>query len=523
MAGSTDGFLEQDKRLSESLLWEINRRYYERRGAASWHSGELPSYATCNTFIARAYAEVVLAYLHDASAAGMIDRREPVYLVELAAGLGRFAYQFVTSFRSLLDASALRGLDVCYVMTDFTHASVAAWRAHPLLGPLSRTLALDFAWFDVDRHTYLDLASRGAHLTAGNVANPVVVLANYAFDSFRQDLFHVERGVLHETVVSLSSPAPVDDLGAPGVLRALRIGHAHREVTLAAATTDAALATVLEGYRSRLPDCTIAVPTSGLRALEVIAALSGGRMLVLASDKGFTHEDELAGAEMQRIEQHADCFSMDVDLGAIGKWCEARGGGYAASERRSLVLRTLAAWTGADAAALAATRAAVKVHVEQFGPGEFFELLQHHRASGAMTVEWILSLVRLSGWEPQVLADFARPLVASVGAADARVQRDVAIAMMRAYASYFPGAQDVPMAFARIAAAMHRPREAIEYALRSIALFGERAEVCAELGEFALAAEDREAARRWITRALALDPGSERARRVLGQLDAPSA
>src|SRR5687768_9306118 len=111
--------IERERRFSDSLLWKLMRQYYATRGPAAWHSGDVPSYATCNTFIAKTYALATLTYLCDARAAGHIDPAHPIYIVELAAGVGRFAFQFLRKWRELKSESPLRDLDVRYVMTDF--------------------------------------------------------------------------------------------------------------------------------------------------------------------------------------------------------------------------------------------------------------------------------------------------------------------------------------------------------------------------------------------------------------------
>ena len=127
------GFLlEQEQRFSASVLWQIHRHYYNDSGPAAWDIGAVPHYATCNTYIAQSYAHVVMAYLRDALAASLLDPGQPVYIVELAAGVGRFAFQFLRKFHALKDASSLSRLDVRYVMTDFTMTNVRAWSQQPI-------------------------------------------------------------------------------------------------------------------------------------------------------------------------------------------------------------------------------------------------------------------------------------------------------------------------------------------------------------------------------------------------------
>jgi hypothetical protein len=85
--------LEQDRRLSESLLWGLQRQFFEQQGVRAWSTGTVPHRATDNPFIAAAYAQVVFDWLRDwarsASTPSALDPAQPIYLIELGAGAGR--------------------------------------------------------------------------------------------------------------------------------------------------------------------------------------------------------------------------------------------------------------------------------------------------------------------------------------------------------------------------------------------------------------------------------------------------
>ena len=79
--------LEKRQRFSRSLLWTIQRTYFERQGIEAWNRGAVPHYITSNPFIAAAYARFAAAWLrdwlaesHDASGYPWpaVDRRRPV-------------------------------------------------------------------------------------------------------------------------------------------------------------------------------------------------------------------------------------------------------------------------------------------------------------------------------------------------------------------------------------------------------------------------------------------------------------
>lgn len=76
-------------RLSASPLWPLQRRFFERAGPAAWADDTVPHYVTNNAGLAAAYAEVLLGWLRDA---GPLDGGQPLTVVEIGAGSGRFAF-----------------------------------------------------------------------------------------------------------------------------------------------------------------------------------------------------------------------------------------------------------------------------------------------------------------------------------------------------------------------------------------------------------------------------------------------
>ncbi|MBC6421522.1 MAG: hypothetical protein GDA43_09875 [Hormoscilla sp. SP5CHS1] len=55
--------------------------------------------------------------------------------------------------------------------------------------------------------------------------NPVVVLANYFFDSIPQDCFYIKDGQLYESLVTLSTPQAEPELDDPALLDRVQISY----------------------------------------------------------------------------------------------------------------------------------------------------------------------------------------------------------------------------------------------------------------------------------------------------------
>ena len=158
--------LEEPGPLSCSKLWRLQRRYFESAGVSAWSEGVVPSYVTSNSFIARAYSRVVAAFLRDWGLAEPLRQgNRPVYVVELGAGSGRFAFHFLRKFAELQDLSGGRW-PIKYVLTEYNPALIDFWMSHAALQPFVAAGRLDFALFDAERPADLTLRVSGERLAA---------------------------------------------------------------------------------------------------------------------------------------------------------------------------------------------------------------------------------------------------------------------------------------------------------------------------------------------------------------------
>lgn len=117
-AQEEEGFdeLEVSQRLSESSLYGFMRRFYTERGMEAWGDGSqrrgdtVPFYITSNPFIADAYAKVCVGFAEDWCRASMIrDLSEPLLVVELGTGPGKFSVLFAKALAEHAESSRSRG------------------------------------------------------------------------------------------------------------------------------------------------------------------------------------------------------------------------------------------------------------------------------------------------------------------------------------------------------------------------------------------------------------------------------
>ncbi|GBG30571.1 Hypothetical Protein FCC1311_067912 [Hondaea fermentalgiana] len=138
------------------------------------------------------------------------------YVLEFGAGAGKFGFH-VASRLLQLEQESLRGGDkptrIVYVLTEVHEVSVRFWKSHSALQALFDEGVLDLAVVDaahVDGCDPIVLEMSGLTITAGQTEAPVIGVCNYLFDSLEQDAFQVRRGVLYRAQVEI-----VGGLGKP--------------------------------------------------------------------------------------------------------------------------------------------------------------------------------------------------------------------------------------------------------------------------------------------------------------------
>jgi SAM-dependent MidA family methyltransferase len=77
------------KPFHDSMIWQLNRDYYQDIGIDAWSSGEVPHNITSNSFVGKTYAALIFAMLKDLARKEKLDT---VYILELGTGHGRLAF-----------------------------------------------------------------------------------------------------------------------------------------------------------------------------------------------------------------------------------------------------------------------------------------------------------------------------------------------------------------------------------------------------------------------------------------------
>ncbi|MGE3727870.1 MAG: hypothetical protein AB7I41_20085 [Candidatus Sericytochromatia bacterium] len=195
--------LEEACPASQSLGWRIHQAAFAQEGAQAWLDFRIPYSVTGNIALARQKAQVIRGSLPVSD--------QPVYVLELGAGLGFFAWHFIQAWQEFDALEGVRPLH--YLLTDFSRSTLAAVVDNPWFAPLIEAGHLGVFWLDQPAAAYLEPISNIRFATPQKLQ---AVIGNYYACTLPTTLLRMEKGLLHEKWVKtwLELPAVLSVLNS---------------------------------------------------------------------------------------------------------------------------------------------------------------------------------------------------------------------------------------------------------------------------------------------------------------------
>lgn len=204
------------------------------------------------------------------------------------------------------------------VLTDFSGHFVDFWRNHPPLMKLAQDGWLDYAVFDTENDTQIELEVGHTILNASTLHNPIVVVANYLFDSLKQAAMRFQRDHVEVVNCEVISDRPYIlniisevDSSNPDIINHMNCEWLYEDSDLDYFNDDI-LKEVLKGY-TEFENSTILIPIGSIATMKNINELSGGKYLMLVGDKAYLTLQELSNLGSPFISIHGS-FSFVVNL-----------------------------------------------------------------------------------------------------------------------------------------------------------------------------------------------------------------
>jgi hypothetical protein len=391
-------------RLSRSPIWDAQRQFYERAGPDVFISGVLPYHVTSNPAVADAYARLIGGWQQDLGDVGAGDdaAADPAAMtltvLEIGPGPGRLTHQLLSALERLLPASGVRWDELTYVCADISPMLLDSIRQHPANRKWVQSSQLQFALFDADRPGAMT-ASSGSRLDLRATAGPLVIVANYVFDSLPQDAFYVSDGRVWQTLARLDSePESVATADPIARLPIAFEQHPAERRYYGDDDLDDLLARFTDGYTGSL-----LFPVGALRFLRELTRVARDRpLLLLVADKACT--PGAPETQVPHLEFHGDhCFSMAVNLDVLDASWQRTGRVLKRTDHAELLAFRVFASGGSRHRHL---DAAFGECIERRAPDDWFLWsLRIGREVHTYSLAEMMAVLRLSSYDPAVLND----------------------------------------------------------------------------------------------------------------------
>lgn len=502
--------MDSNKPLSQSLIWKLQSDFYANQGPSAWIKGIVPQYVTTNPYIADIYAKVAFAYLRDYTTSHPTEKT--IYIMELAAGVGRFTFSFLKRFQRLMERSTMKDIKVKYIITDFAEQNIEFWLNHSYLQPYFQSGLLDCATFDMTKDDEIILRKSGKRLKKGHVDSPVILFANYAFDTLPQDSFYVKENRLYEGQITISqSNETPNESNSSSILSNLSYSYEDVLIDDINYYEEDEFNSILKYYTEYLNDSAFSIPIASLRCLNRIQNIFEEDMVLLASDKGYNSLASIEGINHPYLSQHGS-ISLTVNLHAIELYFAQLGGNTVHSSYKQEHVTTSLFMKNDSYSIMTETELAFYEYVDSIGADEFHSLKQGivktHRE---YSTRQLLTLLRYTLWDSRTFIEFYQTFLERIQTEEDFPIEDFVSSIFSIWDNYFPIGEETNLAycFGTLLAYFGYDYDAIQFFETSIQFYGEDAGVYYEIALCYVNLEIFEKALESIDKSLAMEKDYE--------------
>lgn len=331
--------LQEATPFDRSVVWRIHDAYFAARGIDAWNLGEVPFYATSSFASATQHARFFVGLVDAWEREGRLLPGDDLWVLEVGAGLGRFATNF---YRALMKSCGPRGEEllhrVRYVLSDYSAKSLSEAVATPALAKLVEEGRVVPALYDLRVPGEL-------RTLAGEPLSPpplLWIVANYVSCVLpvktvqwrgREGLF--EQWVRVRAEIDPETPDP-----EPEAVLAALLADATRSKLLEETVqmdvewhaTDPATvypegphAEVLRSFTADAPECTFGYPHGFFDFLRVAGSFLVEGGLVLVNDYGSVDLPAIRGRAERRPQIYGNSLAVAIHFPLVAAWAASQG------------------------------------------------------------------------------------------------------------------------------------------------------------------------------------------------------
>ena len=508
--------IESEKPLSQSMLWKLQTDFFANQGPEAWIKGIVPQYITTNPYIANLYAKTVFGYFRDYASRDGFDKNTTIYIMELASGVGRFTYTFLKRFLHMIENSSLKGLKFKYIVTDLAERNIEYWQNHSFLKPYFESGVLDCATFDMAKDEEIRLRNSGEVLKEGNLKNPLILFANYTFDSLPQDTFYVNKGELFEGLITITSKGEDVDPSDKSILEGLDYYYTDKQIQGNDYYEDSNFNDILLHYKKHLEDTAFSLPIIALRCIARLKKLFKDDIVMISADKGYKNEDSMYKNYHPYLSKHG-CISMTVNFHALELYFKGLGGKaiHSIYEHENVNMSLfLLSQSSHD---FIETTMAYNEIIESIGPDDFYIIKKGIvPLNKSLTTKELLTFLRFTVWDGRTFLEFYNTLLERIANKEDFPKDELISVIHNIWDHYFPIGEEGDLAYylGTILTYFGYDSDALKLFESSIEFYGEDAAIYYEIALCNYNLQELEKALACIEKSLSLDPDFEESKNL---------
>ena len=435
--------IEADQPFAQSALWEIQKNYFEIAGPEAWAQGVVPHYITSNPHIARSYADLIIAFFRDQERLGRTGQK--VRILELGAGSGKLAYNLLRSLDQLCADAPFPIPEFSYILTDLPRSNIEFWKTHPRFAPYLDQGRLDIAILDALDPNDIFLENSQQYLKPLLEEGPLIVVANYFFDSIPQALFRIRGNRLEACHTTLHSTNHPDSSFPAEVLAGLSIDYNYHEHN-GPVYNDKEVDNLLQSYAGKFKNSHLLFPHIGLHLLQTLLEHAPHGLVMLSSDKGEHRIEDLQGRGAPRVQKHGS-FSLQVNYHAIREMCRKRGGIPLSSNQMHFDIVMHCMLFHPQSSELKEVQHTFRHTTNSFSPDNFFGVKKSlEKAIPEMKFREITAALQLSRNDPRLFIQLLPRLFQLAPKLTKREALTILQVSIRVWENYFPLGEPMDLA-----------------------------------------------------------------------------
>jgi tetratricopeptide (TPR) repeat protein len=461
---------------SESMIWQLNRDFYQQSGINAWSDDIVPHHMTSNAKVGQTYAELIFAFLKDLGKKGQYD--EKVYILELGAGHGRLAFHLLKHLQILIASARVKTPSYCYVLTDIVEDNLTFFQGHSQFQYYLEQGILDVSYFDALESQTLYLRNAKKTITPQALNQPVLAIANYFFDSLPNDLFFIHQDVISACSVAIHSKENPEGMNKEELIKNMDLSY-HRAIPDSPIYEDQLINSILEEYRGLFSNTYVFFPRKAMSCLYNLKCFSKAGLMVLTMDKGFHELHNLKDKKEPDIVTHGS-FSLWVNYHALNAYCSKQGGKVLFPVFSNFHLEIGCLLFVPEGEAYQETAAAYQQFVNDFGPDDFNSIKRMAYSNvSRLQLKELIALFRLSAYDSTFFIKMLPRLKQVYRSLSFNERRRLAQVMDAVWDMYFHINETFDLAYeiGGILYDLGYYTEALAYFQHSIDRFGEKADI----------------------------------------------